>query len=65
MNEASTPFDEQENGGTHLEGKRPGKKPYRAPKLTAYGDVRTVVLAGTDPFPEDSTSGTPRRPRVP
>jgi hypothetical protein len=37
-----------------------GKRPYLAPKLTVYGDVRTLVLAGTYPFPEDSTSGTPR-----
>lgn len=59
MVESSTTSAEQEGCGPRLEGRRP----YRAPKLTVYGDVRTLVLAGTYPFPEDSTSGTPRSRR--
>lgn len=41
------------------------KRAYTTPVLTAHGDLRSVVLAGTDPFPTDSTSGTPRQPRTP
>jgi hypothetical protein len=42
-----------------------GRKVYRPPVLTEYGDLRSLVLAGSAPFPEDSTSGVPRRPIVP
>jgi hypothetical protein len=35
---------------------------YRTPILTRYGDIRSVVLAGTQPLPEDSGPNGVRRP---
>ena len=37
-----------------------GRKVYRPPVLTEYGDLRSLVLSGSKPFPDDSTSGAPR-----
>ena len=39
---------------------RPGKKPYRRPVLTVYGDLRTLTGGGTKASNEGAGKGMPK-----
>ena len=39
-------MDKQRSNDRMTPGHREGKKPYRAPKLQEYGDLRKITMAG-------------------